>query len=101
MVAFSKQTMVTLKLNINPISEAQIEKRKELERKLLAEKEELETLEKSLAHINDATHKMTGMLGSFDSRLAKLESYIMPIHHATNSLSRTNKSNLYCLKGHI
>ena len=85
----------SLKLNINPISEAQIEKRKELEKKLQAEKLELEILEKSLNHINDATVRMTGMLSSFDSRLAKLESYIMPIHNSTQVLSRTNMSELH------
>ncbi|KAJ3344835.1 exocyst complex component exo70 [Kappamyces sp. JEL0680] len=75
--------MVSLKLNTNPISETQLEKRRELEKKLQLEKAELEMLEKSLNLTADATVRMTAMLNSFDNRLARLESFIMPIHNST------------------
>ena len=84
--------MVSLKLNTNPISESQLEKRRESERKLQIEKAELEMLEKSLILTNDATLRMANMLTSFDSRLARLESFIIPIHNSTQVLSRTNNS---------
>lgn len=87
--------MVSLKLNTNPISEAQIEKRKEIERKLEAEKQELEMLEKSFSQVHDATTRINGLLGSFDKRLSKLEAFIMPIHNSTELLARTNKSTCF------
>lgn len=82
--------MVTLKLNTNPISEVQLQKRHDLERQLRKDKEELETLGRSLALAEDATQRINGMLNSFDTRLARLESFIMPIHNSTQVLSRTN-----------
>ncbi len=84
--------MVVLKLNSNPISEGQVEKRKELEKKLQRDIEEFEMLTLTLSSTNEATKRISGMLTSFDNRLSKLEAYIMPIHSATESLTRTNKS---------
>ena len=84
--------MVTIRLHSNPISEAQIEKRKELENKLQQDIEQYEMLKASLAFTNEATKRTTSMLNSFDARLAKLETYIMPIHSSTQVLTRTNNN---------
>ena len=85
--------MVNLKLNTNPVTDAQLEKRRALERKLQADKLDLETLEKSLILTKDATQRIIATMNTFDGRLARLESFIMPIHTSTNILSRTNISN--------
>jgi exocyst complex protein 7 len=84
--------MVTIRLHSNPISEAQIEKRKELEKKLEQDIQQYEMLKSSLAFTNDATKRISSMLNSFDSRLSKLEAYIMPIHSSTEVLTRTNNN---------
>jgi hypothetical protein len=84
--------MVMLKLNSNPISDGQLEKRKELEKKLQQDIEEYQMLVSTFSLTNDASKRISGMLTSFDNRLSKLEAYIMPIHSATESLTRTNKS---------
>ena len=85
--------MVYLKLNQNPVTDAQLEKRKLLEKKLKADILDLEMLEKSLHLTKDATYRITSIMNTFDGRLARLESYIMPIHTSTNIQSRTNNSN--------
>ncbi|KAJ3262243.1 Exocyst complex component 7 [Boothiomyces macroporosus] len=84
--------MVNLKIKTNPISDSQLEKRKALEKKLTEEIAEFEMLETSFNHIDNATTTMTNYLNSFDTRLAKLESYIMPIHNSTQVLTRTNNN---------
>jgi hypothetical protein len=84
--------MVNLKLNQNPVTDSQLEKRKLLEKKLQADILELEMLEKSLNLTKDATNRITTIMNTFDGRLARLESYIMPIHTSTNIQSRTNNS---------
>ncbi|KAJ3325189.1 Exocyst complex component 7 [Boothiomyces sp. JEL0866] len=84
--------MVNLKIKTNPISDSQLEKRKALEKKLAEELAEFELLETSFNHIDNATTTMTNYLNSFDTRLAKLESYIMPIHNSTQVLTRTNNN---------
>ncbi|KAI8901620.1 Cullin repeat-like-containing domain protein [Globomyces pollinis-pini] len=82
--------MVVIKLNSNPTTEAQIEKRKQLEKKLEQDIKDMQLLQGSLELADDATKRATNMLNSFDTRLAKLESFILPIHEQTQSLTRTN-----------
>eukprot|EP00842_Homolaphlyctis_polyrhiza_P005865 jgi/Hompol1/627/HPOL_005375-RA len=62
----------SLTLNINPYTEAQAERKHELEYKLSQEEEKYEQ----------------SMLGSFDHRLSKLENFIMPIHRSTQKLTK-------------
>ncbi|KAJ3092877.1 Exocyst complex component 7 [Quaeritorhiza haematococci] len=71
-----------------PFNEAQTERRRELERKLEEDMEELQLYQSSLLRTNELTQKMIGMLSSFDHRLVKLESSIFPIHRATQKLTK-------------
>ena len=83
--------MVLLKLS-NPVTDEQIEKRKELERKLAENKEDLVELENSLKDTADATGRILNTLSQFDSRLSRLEAYILPIHRSTQTLTRKNNN---------
>ncbi|KAI8818604.1 Cullin repeat-like-containing domain protein [Fimicolochytrium jonesii] len=67
--------------------DAQVERRRELERKLHKDMEELEVLEESLAKTNILTNKIESMLSSFDLRLGRLETSILPIHRSTQKLT--------------
>ena len=83
--------MAILKLS-NPISDEQIEKRKALELKLADNRRDLEELQESLQQTTAATKKILKTLWTFDDRLSRLESYIIPIHQSTQSLTRKHNS---------
>ncbi|TPX53942.1 hypothetical protein PhCBS80983_g06107 [Powellomyces hirtus] len=68
--------------------DAQLDRRRELERKLRQDTEDLEMLEDSLAKTNMLTQKIESMLSSFDFRLGKLETSILPIHRSTQKLTK-------------
>ncbi|KAI8912112.1 Cullin repeat-like-containing domain protein [Powellomyces hirtus] len=68
--------------------DAQLDRRRELERKLRQDTEDLEMLEDSLAKTNVLTQKIESMLSSFDFRLGKLETSILPIHRSTQKLTK-------------
>jgi DNA polymerase II small subunit/DNA polymerase delta subunit B len=82
-----------LKINSNPIPDEQLEKRKELEKLLEKDIKELEMLQTAIDTTQNATVKVASILSSFDSRLSKLETYIMPIHISTQELTRKNNSD--------
>ncbi|KAH6561404.1 hypothetical protein BASA62_009841 [Batrachochytrium salamandrivorans] len=77
-----------LTLNVNPHSEAQAELKRELESKLEREVEKLELLESSLKKTDKLTEQMQTILGSFDQRLSKLETFILPIYRSTQKLTK-------------
>ncbi|KAG9284089.1 hypothetical protein G9A89_022863 [Geosiphon pyriformis] len=52
------------------------------------ESADLEFLEENLKKTNVLTEKMTNMLNVFDDRLVRLEASILPIHKATQTLTR-------------
>ncbi|CAG8439218.1 7431_t:CDS:10 [Ambispora leptoticha] len=52
------------------------------------ESADLEFLEENLKKTNVLTEKMTSMLNVFDDRLVRLEASILPIHKATQTLTR-------------
>ena len=83
--------MVLLKLS-NPITDEQVEKRKDLERKLAENKEDLVELENSLKDTSDASERILQTLSQFDARLSRLEAYILPIHRSTQTLTRKNNN---------
>ncbi|KAI8915550.1 Cullin repeat-like-containing domain protein [Gorgonomyces haynaldii] len=78
-------------LSSNPIPESQIEKRRALERVLQKNVESLSVFEQSLEKTNQLTTNMNGILNSFDNRLSKLESFILPIHNSTSQLTRLHQ----------
>lgn len=82
-----------LKINSNPIPDEQLEKRKELEMLLDQDIKELELLQTAIDTTQNATVKVASILSSFDSRLSKLETCIMPIHLSTQELTRKNTSD--------
>ncbi|KAL1920762.1 uncharacterized protein VTP21DRAFT_11397 [Calcarisporiella thermophila] len=51
------------------------------------EKADLDFLQENLKKSNDLTQKMVSMLDTFDDRLVKLESSILPIHKSTQRLT--------------
>lgn len=53
---------------------------------------ELEILAQNQKKLNQLTTRMTGILSGFDQRLAGLEGTMIPIHHRTQTLQRTEKS---------
>ena len=78
--------VVTLKSN--PLSDTQLENRKELERKLAEEENDLELFKTALQSTAEHTDSMNNMLKSFDQRLVKLETqFIRPIHNSTSALT--------------
>ncbi|KAJ3299363.1 Exocyst complex component 7 [Borealophlyctis nickersoniae] len=103
-----------LYMEISQFNEAQSDRRRELERKLDEDIEELERLKDSLARTNVLSEKMVresrenkrwwtavgrvvihlryavgdGMLSSFDQRLGRLETSILPIHRSTQKLTK-------------
>lgn len=86
------------KIASNPIPEEQLEKRRELERKLENDMKELEILQNSIELTQTATVKMESVLSAFEGRLSNLEAYIMPIHSSTQELTRKNNSKNLNLK---
>lgn len=87
--------MVQLTINSNPVSDLQLEKRRELEKKLADEERDLDLLQSGLKKTAILTSRMDSMLTSFDTRLARLEtSFILPIHNSTSKLTRLHTSTL-------
>ncbi|KAJ3171254.1 K(+)/H(+) antiporter [Geranomyces variabilis] len=68
--------------------DSQLDRRRDLERKLRKDTEDLELLEESLAKTNVLTNKIESMLSSFDYRLGRLETSILPIHRSTQKLTK-------------
>ncbi|KAJ3045684.1 Exocyst complex component 7 [Rhizophlyctis rosea] len=67
-----------LHIESTPFNEAQAERRRELERRLEEDIEDAERMKESL----------DGMLSSFDHRLGRLETSILPIHRSTQKLTK-------------
>ncbi|KAI0240868.1 exocyst complex component exo70, partial [Massospora cicadina] len=65
---------------------------RELAYKIEQETLQIEALKSSLKLTNELSIKSVHTLSSFDSRLAKLESSILPIHTATQKLTRFNEN---------
>eukprot|EP00794_Sanderia_malayensis_P009128 gene9128-10101_t len=63
-------------------------KKKEIEMKLEAEKQNLTWLQESLKKSNHLSTNMVGILDSFEDHLCKLEDTILPIHKETMDLQR-------------
>ncbi|KAI8618061.1 Cullin repeat-like-containing domain protein [Chytriomyces sp. MP71] len=73
-------------------SSSSVSRRSELEQVLENDIAELAQLQESLVKTNILTDRMGGMLTSFEDRLAKLESSILPIHKATKSLTKLHEN---------
>ncbi|KAI9333874.1 Cullin repeat-like-containing domain protein [Obelidium mucronatum] len=71
---------------------AAVSRRVELEQILENDIAELAQLQESLAKTNVLTERMGGMLTSFEDRLAKLESSILPIHKSTKHLTKLHEN---------
>ncbi|KAJ3105464.1 GTP-binding nuclear protein gsp1/Ran [Phlyctochytrium planicorne] len=69
------------------LGETQIQRRLLLEKQIEKDSEELEQLQASLLKTNTLTDKMCTMLSSFEERLGKLETSILPIHRSTQRLT--------------
>ncbi|KAJ3247038.1 Exocyst complex component 7 [Chytriomyces hyalinus] len=67
-------------------------KRAELEQSLENDIAELAQLQENLTKTNLLTEQMGGMLSTFEDRLAKLESSILPIHKATKNLTKLHEN---------
>ncbi|KAJ9073644.1 exocyst complex component exo70 [Entomophthora muscae] len=65
---------------------------RELAYKIEQETLQIESLKSSLKLTNELSLRSAHTLSSFDSRLAKLESSILPIHDATQKLTRLNEN---------
>ena len=88
-------------------AESRFEKQRQLQLKLEQDQKELQVLEMSLTRTNVFSDKVviykffriqTGMLSSIDQRLSKLEGVIIPIHAATQKLTKVEERNNSCLK---
>ncbi|ORY39008.1 hypothetical protein BCR33DRAFT_700153 [Rhizoclosmatium globosum] len=69
-----------------------LSRRAELEQVLENDIAELAQLQESLQKTNVLTERMGGMLTSFEDRLAKLESSILPIHKSTKHLTKLHEN---------
>ncbi|KAJ3006892.1 UNVERIFIED_CONTAM: Exocyst complex component 7 [Siphonaria sp. JEL0065] len=69
-----------------------LSRRAELEQVLENDIAELAQLQESLVKTNMLTERMGGMLSSFEVRLAKLESAILPIHKSTKHLTKLHEN---------
>ncbi|KAI9098278.1 Cullin repeat-like-containing domain protein [Phlyctochytrium arcticum] len=69
-------------------NEAHLERRRALEQRLYQDTQDLELLQESLSKTAILTGKIDSMLNSFDSRLGKLETSILPIHRSTQKLTK-------------
>ncbi|TPX64471.1 hypothetical protein SpCBS45565_g05856 [Spizellomyces sp. 'palustris'] len=65
-----------------------LERRRELERVLYQDIQELELLQESLSKTSILSERIETMLNSFDVRLGKLETSILPIHRSTQKLTK-------------
>ncbi|KAJ3056038.1 Exocyst complex component 7 [Rhizophlyctis rosea] len=77
-----------LHIESTPFHDAQAERRRELERQLEEDIEDMERMKESLVRTNDLSLKIDGMLTSFDHRLGRLETSILPIHRSTQKLTK-------------
>ncbi|KAJ8323269.1 exocyst complex component exo70 [Batrachochytrium dendrobatidis] len=81
-------TRPSITLNVNPHTEVQAQRKRELESKLDDEVVNLELLQTSLKKTDMLTEKMQTILSSFDQRLSKLETFILPIYKSTQKLTK-------------